>query len=171
MPNINVNTIRPLQPFWFKFLTLLLAVSIGSMAFAVEQLSDAEKRQRIEKLYLGYRIHFPETTDIDPLQAFQFENEKNILLIDARQQKEQAVSMLPGAITANVYLKNMEKYKHHLKIAYCTVGYCSGKFAQKLSKKGIQILNLRGGILAWVHAGGKVQDQSGPTDRIHVFGR
>ena len=30
---------------------------------------------------------------------------------------------------------------------------------------------LRGGLLAWVHAGGKVYDKNGETRRIHVYGR
>jgi sodium/bile acid cotransporter 7 len=33
------------------------------------------------------------------------------------------------------------------------------------------MLNLRGGLLAWVHAGGKVYDANGETRRIHVYGR
>jgi len=33
------------------------------------------------------------------------------------------------------------------------------------------MLNLRGGLLAWVHDGGKVYDRNGETRRIHVYGR
>ena len=40
-----------------------------------------------------------------------------------------------------------------------------------LEKAGIPVYNLRGGILAWIHAGGKVYDQTGETARVHVYGQ
>ncbi len=40
-----------------------------------------------------------------------------------------------------------------------------------MTRKGITMYNLRGGLLAWVHDGGKVVDQKGETKRIHVYGR
>jgi len=105
------------------------------------------------------------------LTALSIVKEKEIVFIDVRKSKEQQVSMLPGAITDITYLKDPDKFKDDIKIAYCTIAYRSGKFAQKLRKKGITIINLRGGILAWVHAGGKVYDEHGQTNRIHVYGR
>jgi sodium/bile acid cotransporter 7 len=154
-----------------QFLTALLILSTGSIGFAVEPLSDIEKRRVIEKLYLDYQAGFPEVTDIEPNTAAQLASEKNVIFIDTRKQKERRISMLPGAITTEAFLKNPGKYKDYIKIAYCTIAYRSGKFAQKFALKGFTILNLRGGILAWAHAGGKVYDQDGPTDRIHVYGR
>ena len=85
--------------------------------------------------------------------------------------EEQKISMLPGALKKEEFLSNLQEYKNEVIIGYCTISYRSGKLAKKLSKKGIIMLNLRGGILAWVHDGGKVYDQDGETDRIHVFGR
>ena len=174
-----IDSYKSLSPLRNKFnIALLLSIMIvfpilstGSMGFAVEQSADIEKRHMIEKMYINYQAKFPEVADIDSSKAAQLAMQKNVLFIDAREQNEQRVSMLPGAITAKTFLKNSEKYKDHTKIVYCTVGYRSGKFAQKLSKKGIQIYNLRGGILGWVHAGGRVYDQNGQTDRIHVYGR
>ena len=40
-------------------------------------------------------------------------------------------------------------------IAYDTVGYRSGLFVEKMRQKGISIANLKGGLLGWLHAGGK----------------
>lgn len=176
---MHIDSYKSLSPLRNAFNTgLLLSIVIvflillmGSTGFAVEQSADIEKRHMIEKMYLNYRAKFPEVADIDSSKAAQLATEKNIIFIDARNPKEQRVSMLPGAITARAFLKNTEKYEHHLKIAYCTVGYRSGILARKLNKSGITILNLRGGILGWVHAGGRVYDQNGQTDRIHVYGR
>jgi hypothetical protein len=33
------------------------------------------------------------------------------------------------------------------------------------------VLNLRGGILAWIHAGGKVYKQGKAVNRAHVYGK
>ena len=154
-----------------RLLTALLILSTGSIGFTAQPLSDNEKRRVIEKLYSDYQAGFPEVTDIEPNTAAQFARENNVIYIDTRKPKEQRISMLPGAITTEAFLKNPEKYRDHIKIAYCTIAYRSGKFARKLALKGFTILNLRGGILAWAHAGGKVYDQDGPTNRIHVYGR
>ena len=161
---ITITTLR-------KFLTVLLISSIASLVFAVEPLSDLEKRRVIDKLYLDYQISFPEVTDVEPNTAARFARERRVIFIDTRKPEEQRISMLPGAITSEVFLKNPEKYRDHLKIAYCTIAYRSGKFAQQLAPKGFTIINLRGGILAWVHAGGWLYDQNERTDRIHVYGR
>ena len=175
---MNTDSIKSLSPSGNRLnIALLLSIvivffnlSTGSLGFAVEQSADIEKRHMIEKMYLNYQAKFPEVADIDYSKAAQLAEVKNVLFIDAREQNEQRVSMLPGAITAKAFLKNSERYKDHTKIVYCTVGYRSGKLAQKLSKKGINTYNLRGGILGWVHAGGRVYNQNGPTDRVHVFG-
>jgi sodium/bile acid cotransporter 7 len=122
-------------------------------------------------MYVDYQKTFPEVPDMDPRQAMPLVNKNKIVFIDVRESEEQQVSMIPEAITASAYLENSEKYKDYLKIAYCTIAYRSGKFAQKLKDRGITIVNMRGGILAWVHDGGKVYDEHGKTNRIHVYGR
>lgn len=80
--------------------------------------------------------------------------------------------MIPGAVAEEQFLNNLEQYKDHIIIGYCTISYRSGKLAQELmTKKGITMYNLRGGLLAWVHDGGKIVDPKGETKRIHVYGR
>jgi len=81
------------------------------------------------------------------------------------------VSMLPGAITEQEFLTHPERYRDKIIIGYCTISYRSGKLAEKLKAQGVVMLNLRGGLLAWVHDGGKVYDRNGETRRIHVYGR
>ena len=89
--------------------------------------------------------------------------------MDIRKSKEQKVSILPGALTEKEFNKNVEKYRDHTIIGYCTISYRSGKLARKLKKRGIRMLNLKGGLLAWVHEGGKVYDAKGETKRVHVY--
>jgi len=69
-------------------------------------------------------------------------------------------------------LKLYMGYKNdYIKIGYCTISYRSGVLARGLNQKGIPIYNLRGGLLAWVHDGGKVYNGSKETHRIHVYGQ
>ena len=50
---------------------------------------------------------------------------------------------------------------------YVELGYATTIHAAQ----GITVLNLRGGILAWTHAGGSLRDRDGETRRLHVYGR
>jgi sodium/bile acid cotransporter 7 len=89
------------------------------------------------------------------------------ILLDVRSDQERAVSVLAGAVSdADVIAPGAEV------VVYCTVGLRSGITARELRKRGVDALNLRGGILAWIADGGAVVDGNGaPTRRVHVYGR
>ena len=144
---------------------------MGQLSLSSDDLNDGEKRQKIEDVYNGYKKQFPGVRDLSAQTVMVLAAERKAVLIDIREAREQQVSMLPGAITEKEFMNDPEKYKDTVKIAYCTISYRSGKFAQKLQQNGIPVHNLRGGMLAWVHDGGKVYDQNGETYRIHVYGR
>ena len=145
---------------------------VGQLSLSSDDRSDADKRQKVEDMYNGYKKQFPDVRDISAQEVRILAAERKAVLIDIREPREQQISMLPGAITETEFMNDPAKYKDAVKIAYCTISYRSGKFAQQLQKKGIPVYNLRGGILAWVHEGGKVYDQNGKvTHRIHVYGR
>ena len=150
----------------FTIITLM-----GQLSLSSDDLSDGDKRQKVTDMYNGYKKQFPEVHDMSAQRVMTLMAEGNAVFIDIREPREQQVSMLPRAITEEEFINDSAKYKDAVKIAYCTISYRSGKFAQKLQKKGVPVYNLRGGILAWVHDGGKVYDQNGETDRIHVYGR
>jgi sodium/bile acid cotransporter 7 len=132
---------------------------------------DARNLARVESMYAGYRKDFAEVGDIGVGEAMRLAAEGRAVFVDVREEKEQRVSMLPGAVTEAEFLKHPEAFAGRTPIGYCTISYRSGKLAQKLKAKGITMLNLRGGLLAWVHAGGKVYDARGETRRIHVYGK
>ena len=89
------------------------------------------------------------------------------VLLDVRTEEERAVSVIPGAVfDADALASGAEV------IVYCTVGLRSGDVARQLRERGINALNLRGGILAWLAAGGTLVDAQGaPTQKVHVYGR
>lgn len=134
-------------------------------------MSDDEKRLKIEAMYRDYKRNFAGVADIAPAEAMELLRAGRALFVDVREEKEQEVSMLPGAVTKQEFLKHPERYRDKVIIGYCTISYRSGVLAEKLKARGITMLNLEGGLLAWVHAGGKVYDRAGETRRIHVYGR
>ncbi|MBL0716983.1 MAG: rhodanese-like domain-containing protein [Desulfosarcina sp.] len=149
----------------------LAIVSCSDSLDADISLADRVKQQKIDELYEGYKGEFPGVTDFSAQQTLQLKKRIKIFFVDIRTPEEQAVSMLPGAVTEKNFLKNSSAYQNYIVIAYCTIGLRSGKLAQKLKKKGISIFNLRGGILAWLHAGGIVHKDGKPVNRVHVYGK
>ena len=133
-------------------------------------MSDDEKRQRIETLYKKYERKFPAVTGITATELLgDLEQGRQVILVDVRKPKEQAVSMIPGAITQREFEDRRESFRDETIVTYCTAGYRSGLYAKKLQKKGWDVLNLEGSLLSWTHAGGPLEDGEGPTKRIHVY--
>ena len=150
----------------FAFVTLM-----GQQTVSSDDLTDAAKRQKVDDLCDDFQIRFPGVLDVTPLQAMRLIADQKSILIDTRAQHEQQISMLPGSITEQDFLANLKHYADHLKIAYCTISQRSGKFVETLQKEGIPVYNLKGGILAWVHDGGKVYNRNGETQQVHVYNR
>ena len=99
-------------------------------------------------------------------------NETYSEIIDVRSPAERAVSFIPGAISTEEFERNLAQYRQATIIAYCTIGYRSGKYAEKWRQQGVKILNLEGSLLAWSHVRGKLIDATGSiTNKVHVFGR
>ena len=150
-------------------ISLLTIILIAYYRMLPEPITDAQKREQILKMYMSYKKEFPTVQDVSPREAMQLSDTGKVVFIDVREPDEQNVSHLPGAITADSFLKNPEKYNDYIKIGYCTISYRSGILAQALNKKEIPMYNLSGGLLAWVHDGGKVYKGTEETHRIHVY--
>jgi rhodanese-related sulfurtransferase len=167
-------TVKPWDSKQLRRLLGILAVLgllLPASAAAMEVLSDEARRLKVEAMYEDYKRAFPEVGDISAEEALKLHEESKVIFVDERDPEEQAVSMLPGAVTADEFLEDPEKYRGRLVVGYCTISYRSGKLARKLGTKGITMVNLRGGILAWLHAGGKVYRDGKPVKRVHVYGR
>ena len=155
---------------------ILAGVFIVLTSFGCQQnltiQSEADKKLLITKLYEEHATEFPGVRGIkvEDLQQLQQQGE-NVVLVDVRQLKEREVSIIPGAIALEEFEANIEQYRDNEAkiIVYCTIGYRSGKYAQKLREKGIKVFNLEGSLLAWSHIRGKLVDDTGFTNRVHVF--
>jgi sodium/bile acid cotransporter 7 len=158
------------KPYRLIF-AFLVSILCCHCSLAADELADQEKLKTIYDMYADYRMSFPEVEDVTPRVAMGLMKSEKVVFVDIREPKEQRVSMLPGAITGESFGKDSEKYKDHIVISYCTISYRSGVFARGLRNRGVIIYNLKGGLLAWVHEGGKVYDAKGETKRIHVYGK
>ena len=152
-------------------LPLLYLIFFSQALVAAEYLTDAAKKRKIDEMYQGYKQHFPKVKDFSAGQTLELMDRGKVILVDIRKTKEQAVSMITGAITETEFRRNYSAYRDYIIIGYCTIGSRSGKLARKLKKKGISMFNLQGGILAWLHAGGIVHKDGKPVNRVHVYGR
>ena len=101
-------------------------------------------------------------------------NSQNVILLDAREEKEYAVSKIRGARRIGFkkinydLLENIDK-KNKV-IIYCSVGYRSGKLASELARKGFDTYNLIGGIFEWFNRKYPVVDSNGKkTEKIHTY--
>ena len=154
----DTNALANLTRLNHLFLTLNQISDIGPLAPLTNLVS----------LALGSN----EVVDITPEEVMGLlAAGKKVVLVDVRSPKEQRVSMLPGAISREVFLRDIDNYRDHYIIGYCTISYRSGKLAQELRQRGINMLNLEGGLLAWLHAGGKVWAKGDETRQVHVFGK
>lgn len=148
----------------------LLAVSVNSGRAEIAAMTDAEKRDRIEALYENYRKKFPQVEGISAGELLAaMESGADLVLVDVREPAEQAVSMIPGAITRQQFEERAESLRSERIVTYCTAGYRSGRYAEKLRKRGWQVQNLEGSLLSWTHVDGPLVDSRGPTRRLHVY--
>jgi len=153
--------------------TLLVIIPLSCLVFAMsnDDSDEGMKHRKVQEMYNEYKKSFPGAPDISAKDAIEEKQLGKVIFVDVRKDEEKNISMLPGAISERELLLNPQKYKNHLIIAYCTIGYRSGKLAEKLQEQGIRMVNLRGGILAWLHDGGKVYKDGKPANRVHVYGK
>jgi rhodanese-related sulfurtransferase len=137
--------------FIFLALNGLLAWnSIGCVAIHANPANvESLNLESIDSQYANDAKKFPEVRGIS-VQTLQYlQTHEEVVLVDVRSPQEQYVAMIPGAISVAEFERDRQKYSGFAIIPYCTVGYRSGLYAQKLQQQGWQVFNLEGGILAW----------------------
>lgn len=102
-------------------------------------------------------------------------SDKNVFL-DAREEKEYAISHLPGAEFVgykNFDISHVKTAKDKAIVVYCAIGKRSEDITEKLRKAGYKhVRNLYGGIFEWVNQGHEVYDlQNRKTLNVHAYNR
>jgi rhodanese-related sulfurtransferase len=134
--------------------------------------SDTEKQARIDELYESYKAKFPGAPEMTVEALVQkLAGPEPPVLVDVRSDEEREVSMIPGAISRREFERQPDRFAGREVVTYCTIGYRSGLYTQKLVDEGWNASNLRGSILAWTHNGQELEQGGSPTRRVHVYGR
>jgi rhodanese-related sulfurtransferase len=138
-------------------------------AWKKDTLTDEEKNDIVRMMYEKDKTEFQEVEDISPTSAQSLYTRGEAVFIDVRTPEEQIVSMLPGAVAEQDLADDPSILQGKTAMAYCTIGYRSGLYAEDMSREGIRILNVQGGILGWVFSGGKVYHAGRETRQVHVY--
>ena len=149
---------------------VLSTISLGYQKTGTR--SEQWKQDKIMTMYRQYAQEFPQVEGITVSELQQLQQQgQELILVDVRSPEERAVSFISGAITTEEFERDLSQYQDSTIIAYCTIGYRSGKYAQKMKQQGITVLNLEGSLLAWSHIQGRLINGMGVTNKVHVFGR
>jgi rhodanese-related sulfurtransferase len=156
-------------------LALALLAVVGCGPRLPPGASDQQLAVEVERRYAAFRRRLfpavPEISVAEWLDAGPAAGaDRQPLLVDVRAAHEQAVSMLPGAISRQAFERDRERYRDHLIVPYCTIGLRSGLYAQRLIEEGFTARNLAGSVLAWAHAGQPFDVDGRPSRRVHVYG-
>jgi rhodanese-related sulfurtransferase len=165
-----------MNDFEKAFRVILGMLAISCLALIMQGCPNERDVQdpldRIESLYQGYRHGFPTAPEISVDELFERMEKERIILVDNREPEERRVSMIPGSIADKDFEAEIEQYEDGVVVVYCTIGNRSGYYAENLRKQEMDAYNLKGGVLAWAHAGRLfVDNQGNETNRVHVYGR
>ena len=151
-----------MKHFIVLFITILTSISCQGQNKVQDSSYDS-----LLNIILKHNV--PEITVIDA------SNKKDVVFLDAREQKEYNVSHIPGAIWVGYEDFNLSRVRSVSKssrvIVYCSVGYRSEKITEKLINAGFSnSQNLYGGIFEWVNEKHIIVNNAyQTTQKIHAY--
>ena len=90
------------------------------------------------------------------------------VLLDVRTAAEFDVSRLAGATRVEPDAATVALPKNTPIVTYCSVGYRSAKFAQRLQEAGFtDVRNLEGSIFQWANEGRAIE----PAGKVHPYNK
>lgn len=151
------------------FLIFIIAIQLGFAQPGAQQpfCQDKDFHEEVTSL-----IEFSvPVMDVDQFKEIQ----EDVVILDAREQKEYDVSHIEGAKCVGFdhfdpsALEGIDKDEQI--VIYCSVGYRSEKIGEKLKAMGYSnVFNLYGSIFEWVNRGNEVIDAEGQgTKKVHTY--
>lgn len=138
--------------------------------------NDSIREEKARVQMLSYTKQFKAAT-ISANEVQQLEQDgTRAILVDVRTADERSVSMLRGAVTSTQFdalVARNEIDKSMLIVPYCTIGYRSGVFADKIAAEGFSNVRNSEGIVLWSYSDAAariVNDKDQPVTRVHVYG-
>lgn len=96
-----------------------------------------------------------------------------VLLLDARQPEEYAVSHLRGAVRVDPNATSFPELdslsRERSIVVYCSVGYRSAQVTKRLREQGYAASNLRGSIFRWANEGRPVVRGDSVVREVHPY--
>lgn len=145
----------------------ILAVLLLWPAAAAAQTSIAALRPAIS-------ARFPEVRWVDAPTLRRWTRESRpLVLLDARQPAEVAVSRIAGATRIDPDHPDVDAVhppENARVVVYCSVGWRSASVAEALRRQGLrEVYNLEGGIFAWANQGFPVVRDGVPVRAVHPY--
>ncbi len=156
---------------WHRWLllmsTFLLLAALPVSWYLRPMFSAASSQKTWEKLQARIASDY---RDVPQVTVNEYLASQHVLLVDVRADNERSVSYIPGSISVESFSLNSPASKHQLVVAYCTVGVRSSQWAREQRALGLDACNLQGGITAWCRHGLPLNNASGPTTSVHIYG-
>ena len=142
-----------------KYIKLIVAYMILFSSCIFGQVNPEWPKVKDEKY--NKRLNFLLSGSVPFMEVSTLEtNIQQYTVLDTRDREEYEISHIPGAVFVgpDFDLKNVENLdRENPIVVYCSVGYRSEKYGEKLLKAGFtEVSNLYGGIFEWLNAGNNV---------------
>jgi rhodanese-related sulfurtransferase len=131
----------------------------------------------LDELLQQYNTRSIPYISVEELKMFQ--QNKDLVLLDAREPEEFKVSHIKGAVFSGYSNFSAEAISESIKdksvliVVYCSLGIRSEKISEKLKAEGYSnVRNLYGGIFEWKNKGFAVFDSEGKeTEKVHAYSK
>lgn len=156
-----------------KLLKIILGTSIVGLVCVVIA-GHASPRFFVKTTYALVKSEFTNLPDIPSQTILNLSSDQrnNYIVVDVRSPKEREISIIEGSIDQADFEKNIDVFQEKKVVVYCTIGYRSGYYAERLRQQGLDAYNLSEGILGWIQEGGLLVNPNGQvTPKVHVYSR
>lgn len=147
-------------------LLLVIALTIPALAQVV---SPNSLRAAIDARYPG--VSWVSTSRLAHWMSHP--EERNVVILDIREQNEFAISHLQGAQRVAPNRRQFDSLGLQPSatiVVYCSVGYRSAEMALRLQEAGFpNVYNLQGGIFQWANEGRTVYRGARVVHQVHPY--
>lgn len=154
-----------------KKLFSILFTGVIALSCINPQTAAKNKKKSVEVMAEQIAKKFPKAPQVSIEDFLDWKTSAHppIVLVDVREDREIKISMLPDSITKKEYERDSLKYKEHIVVAYCTIGYRSSEYVEKLTKNKVNAYNLKESLLGWAHRGLSFTSKGIKTKKAHVY--
>lgn len=151
-------------------ITLLLALTI-QVGFS----QSSQRKGLVESAAYEQMLQGLLSRNVKEVSAKEVRAMKQVVLLDAREWNEYAVSHIKDAIWIGYDDFDMRRVAHLDQetqiVVYCSVGYRSEKITEQLTAFGYtNVANMYGSLFEWMNQGFPVYDEKGNrTNKIHAY--